>query len=82
MGMCSPQYHVIFDDYFTTMQSHMTNQLPPEWDTLFMHNRINVLDGKDELQREFQLAPEWNETASTLPIPGSTPISDANRYSW
>jgi len=66
-GMCSPQYHVVFDDYFTTTQSRTTNQLPLEWDTLFMHNRINVLDGEEELQRELQLAPEWNETASTRP---------------
>jgi len=68
-GLCSPQYHVVFDDYFTTMQSRTTNQLPPEWDTLFMHNRIYVLDGEEELQRELQLAPEWNETASTRPTP-------------
>jgi hypothetical protein len=49
-GMCSPQYHVVFDDYFTTTQSHITNQLLQEWDTLFQHNHVNVLNGEDELQ--------------------------------
>jgi hypothetical protein len=52
MGMCPPQYHVDFYDYFTTMQIRETNQLPPEWPTLFQHNKLNVLDGEPEMQEQ------------------------------
>jgi hypothetical protein len=61
-GMCSPQYHVVFDDYFTTTNSRATNTLPSEWDTLFTHNRVNVLaeETPDSIQH-LQLAPEWGD---------------------
>ena len=52
MGMCPPQYHVVFYDYFTTTQIQETNQLPPEWPTLFQHNKLNVLDGEPEMQEQ------------------------------
>jgi len=34
-GLVSPQYHVVYDDHFTTTQCLQTNVLPPHWNELF-----------------------------------------------
>jgi hypothetical protein len=34
-GLVSPQYHVVFDDNFTTTTSFKNNQLPTNWNDLF-----------------------------------------------
>jgi hypothetical protein len=34
-GLVSPQYHVVFDDKFTTVKCLHTNQLPSNWPILF-----------------------------------------------
>lgn len=34
-GLVSPQYHVVFDDNFTTTPSFKNNQLPTNWNDLF-----------------------------------------------
>ncbi len=42
IGICSPQYHVVFDDYFTSNVSRKMNILPSSWNDLFSHNCVNV----------------------------------------
>jgi hypothetical protein len=59
-GLCSPQYHVIFDDYFTTTKFREVNKLPPTWDELFTHSQINVLDGEPEIQAMVKLSSDWD----------------------
>ncbi len=40
-GLCSPQYHVVFDDYFTSTKVQTTNLLPHTWNDLFTHNHAS-----------------------------------------
>jgi len=42
IGICSLQYHVVFDDYFTSNVSRKMNILPSSWNDLFSHNCVNV----------------------------------------
>jgi hypothetical protein len=61
-GLCSPQYHVVFDDHFTTVP-HTDNPNPPNnWPDLFEHNTLNVLADEPELADTLPLAPEWTTT--------------------
>ena len=50
-GLVSPQYHVIYEDQFTSTTSMKTNKLPDNWKELFKEHRDNVLEGCDELQQ-------------------------------
>jgi hypothetical protein len=43
-GLCSTQYHVVFDDHFTTTQCRQTNKLPHMRSDLFTHNRVIALE--------------------------------------
>ncbi len=40
-GLVSPQFHVVYDDYFTTTKCLQTNTLPSNWTTLLetSHNK-------------------------------------------
>lgn len=59
-GLCLPQYHVVFDDHFTTTQSREQNELPSTWNDLFTHNRVNTLYGEPAMQEAVKLSSEWN----------------------
>ena len=37
-GRVSPKYHVVFDDYFTTVPYMETGTLPPNWEDLVEHS--------------------------------------------
>jgi hypothetical protein len=63
-GLCSPQYHVVYDDYFTTTHCRETNELPQTWHDLFTHNRVNVLDGEPDIQASVKLSNEWQSESS------------------
>ncbi len=40
----SPQFHVVFDDWFETVTAD-ADRTPPEWEELVNHSRfLNVLD--------------------------------------
>jgi hypothetical protein len=39
-----PQFHVIFDDSFSTVQCLRTNQIPTNWPTLFNESAICFID--------------------------------------
>jgi hypothetical protein len=78
-GLCSPQYHVVFDDYFTTTQCQITNELPPTWNELFTHNRLNVLDGEPEMQELVKLSSDWDTeqpSQADIPTSSSTPAPE------
>jgi hypothetical protein len=58
-GLCSLQYHVVFDDYFTTTHCREQNTLPATWQELFTHNRVNVLDREKDAQATACLSDDW-----------------------
>ena len=54
-GLVSPQYHVVFDDQFTTVP-HMRNlTVPPDWERLVRHSRELVTTER------FDLTKTWFE---------------------
>jgi len=52
-GHVSPQYHIIFDDNFTTVPYMNENQVPPNWSNLVANSRELVTD------EQFDLAKTW-----------------------
>jgi hypothetical protein len=64
-GLCSPQYHVVFDDAFSTTSASTTNKLPDNWADLFSHSRIDCFEGEDETTVRPSLAPEWELPADS-----------------
>ena len=57
-GHVSPQYHVIFDESFTTVPYMNEHQVPPNWSDLVTNSRELVTD------EQFDLAKTW--LASTV----------------
>jgi hypothetical protein len=43
-GIVSPQFHVVFDDYFTTTKCLQTNELPISWPTLLATSSEKFVD--------------------------------------
>jgi hypothetical protein len=43
-GLVSPQFHVVFDDNFSTVQSFKNNQLPTNWPELFNTTATSYVD--------------------------------------
>ena len=57
-GLVSPQYHVVFDDSFTTTKSLHTDELPSNWFTLF-NNIESCLDPAEEAVHV--LSADWRD---------------------
>ena len=55
-GYISPQFHIVFDDDFTTTSARITNKLPDNWNELFKNNRELP---SEEFQ--FKIGKQWNE---------------------
>jgi len=43
-GLVSPQYHLVFDDNFTTVDCMKSDQIPSNWPNLFKTSSTNYLD--------------------------------------
>jgi hypothetical protein len=61
-GHVSPQYHLVFDDNFTTVPSLKLGTVPTNWPDLYSNNRELVTD------ENFTLSPDWH-TDSTASSP-------------
>jgi hypothetical protein len=61
-GLVSPQYHLVFDDHFSTTNCLHTDKLPSTWLDLFKNSSENYLDPKLCIQHE--LHPSWTESSS------------------
>jgi len=57
--LCSPQYHVVFDDQFSTVPCTDRSTAPPHWGELFHRHRRDVLADDPETASQIQLSPEW-----------------------
>ena len=67
-GHVSPQYHVVFDDHFTTVPFTNKNNTPPNWASLVENSRECVTE------EEYDLAQEWlSEEPKTNPNDALTP---------
>lgn len=76
-GLCSPKYHIVFNDYFMTMQRRTTNELPLTWQDLFTHNQINILDGELDLQATVKLSSEWDTEHPDCPPIDTVPSDNS-----
>ena len=52
-GHVSPQYHVVFDDDFSTVPYMNRGEIPPNWDELYNDNRELATD------EDYDLAQSW-----------------------
>jgi hypothetical protein len=52
-GHVSPQYHVVFDDDFSTVPFMEKGKIPPNWEELYNNNRDLATD------EDFNLAKSW-----------------------
>ena len=85
-GRVSPQYHVVFDDDFTTVPYMERGELPPNWADLCQHSYESSTDESVDLALEWLAGQEINNdvveegyTSSGQPIVmggASTRISD------
>jgi hypothetical protein len=84
-GLVSPQYHVVFDDHFTTTQCLATNILPASWKTLFQERSKNVLADSPILRDSHVLGPEWESPVPTFPLSGTNVSSsegEEHTFTW
>ncbi len=56
-ALVSPQFHIVFDDYFTTTKCLHTNQLPPNWSTLLTSSCTKYVD--DYFDSTNFIDPTW-----------------------
>jgi len=64
--LVSPQYHVIFDDKFTTVNCLHTNNIPTHWPYLFNTSAISHVDN-DFTKTSFYQSSTFNDPSSSLP---------------
>ena len=66
-GLVSPQYHLVFDDEFSTVPYLSSTDIPPQWLALVKHSSERTPTG------DYTLAETWfNETSDdepTEPVP-------------
>jgi hypothetical protein len=73
-GLVSPQFHVVFDDYFTTTNCLKTNILPYNWSTLLNTSSSKFVD--DDFDSTKFVDPSWfndfpSSASATLNTPGT-----------
>jgi hypothetical protein len=64
-GLCSPQYHVVFDDNFLSIPYSSRDSPPPQWSDMCQHHRVNVFEGEHRIPELFCLGPEWTDTSNS-----------------
>ena len=65
-GSSPPQFHVVFDDHFTTTQSLLQDVVPPNWTQLFNDTRYNAI-APDVVSEPFApLGREWADLLAEL----------------
>lgn len=67
-GHISPQYHVVFDDSFTTCDVFHTNRLPYNWDDLYKNKRYEIEFDEDN---KWKLDKTWEPLSVSRSIPAN-----------
>jgi hypothetical protein len=75
-GLVSPQFHVVFDDYFTTTNCLTTNTLPAHWSTLFTTSCSKFVD--DDFDSTKFVDPSWYHDSLSSSSDATT-LSSAQR---
>ena len=52
-GLVSPQYHVVFDDKFSTVPYLQSSTPPPNWTSLLENNAEQILEKQQKISREW-----------------------------
>jgi hypothetical protein len=80
-GLVSPQFHVVFDDEFTTTNCLHTNLLPSKWPTLLSTSSAKYVD--DDFDSSFFLDNCWfsNSSPSCDHLPSLDPSITPNSSS-
>jgi hypothetical protein len=60
-GHVSPQYHLVYDDRFTTVPCLQLGTVPTNWPDLYSNNRKLITD------ENFQLSKDWNIDGTAQP---------------
>jgi hypothetical protein len=60
-GQVMPQYHVVFDDIFSTVPYMDAGTVPPHWEDLLKHSSKKATD------EEFCLAEDWMDLIKKMP---------------
>jgi hypothetical protein len=76
-GHISPQYHVVFDDQFTTVSFIEKNEVPPNWAQLVVNSTEKVTKEHYELAKTLLfLDPELGDISMPEPNPANHNKSD------
>ena len=89
-GLVSPQYHVVYDDQFSTVHHMRDLTVPPNWDQLVQNSSELVtteqydltktwFEGQDDPTADTTLQPPDDDTLSNLQ--GTITISQAETFS-
>ena len=68
-GLVLPQFHVVFDDFFSTVPYMNAGTTPPNWSDLVMHS------SKLSTDKAFELAENWISNLPPL-VPESDRVTD------
>jgi hypothetical protein len=68
-SLVSPQFHVVYDEHFSTTHCFETNSLPTDWLHLFQERSENVLADNPILRNAHTLGPEWDNHAPSQESP-------------
>jgi hypothetical protein len=61
-GLVSPQFHVVFDDHFSTTTSLHTNTIPSNWSHLLSNSSLSFVD--EDFTHTNLYNPTWEDTTS------------------
>ena len=63
----SPQFHCVYDDYFETVHSNDSNNIPPTWEDLVINHRFrNDIDDEE-------VEDTWEQLTNPSPAPTTAP---------
>jgi hypothetical protein len=65
-GLVSPQYHLVFDDKFTTVNCMKSDEIPSTWPDLFKTSSVNFLD--EDQQAIHTLHQSWHNPSKHAPF--------------
>jgi hypothetical protein len=77
-GLVSPQFHVVFDDFFSTTKCLQINELPSSWSTLLQSSSYKLTD--NDFNPEIFTDTSWFTNAnSSSPSISNTSLSPFQR---
>ena len=72
-GNLSPQFHVVFDNEFSTLPFLRQQQTPPHWSTLVNQSRYLATDQSFELSNQWDTIPTFEGHSPCVPLSEGVP---------